>query len=214
MPAGKVLLQVLLKTGEGAAMQSAVAGLLKTARMENPRFTGQVIIVEEGAGWQSIRTCIQQCSQEPDNTLIRYTNGTQQVQRLQTYTPASMESVIPWKAGGVYLITGGAGGLGLLLAQEITQRAQAVKLILTGRSELTADKFEQLEQLRQRGALVEYKQVDIVHAAPVDQLIQDILQQHGALHGVIHAAGIIRDNFLIKKQRKKLKRYWRRKYRA
>jgi polyketide synthase PksN len=199
MPAGKVLVQVLLQAGEAASMLTAIAGLLKTARMENPRFAGQVILVEEGTDTQAILIGLQQCSQQPEDTLIHYARGQRKVQRLQTYTPASTEVIIPWKTGGVYLITGGAGGLGLLLAQEITQRAQGVQLILTGRSALAVDKLQQLEQLKQSGARVEYKQVDIAQAGPVDQLIQAIIQEHGALHGVIHAAGIIRDNFLIKK---------------
>ena len=59
---------------------------------------------------------------------------------------------LPWKNGGVYLITGGAGGLGLIFANEIAQKVKGAILILTGRSELSSGKEARIQELESLGA--------------------------------------------------------------
>jgi len=204
MPAGKVIVQVLLTAGQEAGLLTAVAGLLKTAHMENPRIAGQVIIMEESAGWQEISSAIEQSSSQPQDEVIQYIQGKRMVSCLQEYTPSN-NSHHPWKEGGVYLITGGAGGLGLLLAQEIVQRTKEVTLILTGRSALTVEKINHIESLRRSGANIVYSQTDITNAWQVNKLVQEIVATHGRINGVIHAAGLIRDNFLIKKTEEEIR---------
>ncbi|SDN37786.1 Ketoacyl-synthetase C-terminal extension, partial [Dendrosporobacter quercicolus] len=111
---------------------------------------------------------------------------------------------LPWKEQGVYLITGGAGGLGLIFAREITQRVKNATLILTGRSVLTENKQAQLRELEVLGAKVVYRQVDVTQAKAVAELIQNIRAEFGTIHGVIHSAGVTRDSFIIKKTRDEL----------
>ena len=45
-----------------------------------------------------------------------------------------------FRADASYLITGGLGGLGILFAKEILQQTTKARIILTGRSALTAQK--------------------------------------------------------------------------
>lgn len=57
---------------------------------------------------------------------VRYVSGERRVCVLEALSPPPFEvseDAMPWKAGGVYVVTGGGGGLGLLLAEEITRRA-------------------------------------------------------------------------------------------
>jgi polyketide synthase PksN len=105
----------------------------------------------------------------------------------------------PWKDGGVYLITGGAGGLGRIFAQEIAQQTKGARLILTGRSEPDAGKEAQLAELEILGATAAYRQVDITNAHAVEGLIDSIVEDFGSLQGIIHSAGINRDSFIIRK---------------
>ncbi|NJM14573.1 MAG: SDR family NAD(P)-dependent oxidoreductase [Bacteroidales bacterium] len=99
----------------------------------------------------------------------------------------------------MYLITGGLGGLGLLFAKEILQQATNGRIILTGRSALTNEKQEVLSTLATHGTSVEYFQVDISDHAQVSGLIPSIVGKHGQLNGIFHCAGIISDNFILKK---------------
>ena len=59
-------------------------------------------------------------------------------------------AALPFRDGGVYLLTGGAGGLGLLFAEAIAREARDATLILTGRSALSEGARARLEALPAR----------------------------------------------------------------
>ncbi|MFI6099282.1 SDR family NAD(P)-dependent oxidoreductase [Lentzea sp. NPDC051213] len=93
-----------------------------------------------------------------------------------------------FRQGGVYLITGGMGGIGLALAHRLVERFGA-KVVLCGRTPRESP-----------GGGIRYVQTDVADAAAVAALVQDIVATEGALHGVLHAAGVVRDAFLARKQ--------------
>ncbi|WP_142316766.1 KR domain-containing protein, partial [Bacillus wiedmannii] len=70
----------------------------------------------------------------PIDSVIRYEDGKRYVSHWSEVKTFQEDVALPWKDYGVYLITGGIGGLGLLFAKEIVQRTKNVTLILTGRS--------------------------------------------------------------------------------
>lgn len=109
---------------------------------------------------------------------------------------------MPWKDNGVYLITGGAGSLGLLFAKEIANRAVHPAIILTGRSVLSEHKEQELEALRKLGAEVIYKQADVGDQKAVSRLMDEIKERYGHLNGILHGAGIIKDHFIVHKKTK------------
>ena len=51
----------------------------------------------------------------------------------------------------------------------------------------------------QRGAKVEYRSVDVGDDAGMKGLIEDLYAQFGAIHGVLHGAGVIEDKLLVDK---------------
>ncbi|WP_336817601.1 KR domain-containing protein, partial [Burkholderia gladioli] len=65
----------------------------------------------------------------------------------ETEAPSS-----PWREGGVYLITGGVGGLGRLLAGRLAATVQGVKLVLAGRRAASAETDEVIGALHARAA--------------------------------------------------------------
>src|SRR5262249_27556332 len=109
-----------------------------------------------------------------------------------------------WKSGGVYLITGGAGGLGLLFAKEIARQAPGARLVLSGRSALSLEKEQELEAIAALGAEVEYLQADVADRADVEELVAKISDRDGKLDGIVHSAGVLRDGFLLRKQAEEL----------
>src|SRR5262249_21787221 len=83
--------------------------------------------------------------------------------------------------------------------KEIASQVKDARLVLTGRSPLSPQMQEQIAQLCIRGTRVTYEQVDVVQKQAVFSLIQHIQQDYGHLDGIIHSAGVIRDNFMLKK---------------
>jgi len=109
---------------------------------------------------------------------------------------ASQDIVI--KEKGVYLITGGAGGLGLLFAEYLAKQCHA-KLVLTGRSELSKEREEQLNAIRELGAQVLYIPSDISDYEDVKRLIAETKAEFGEINGIIHSAGVLRDAYIRNK---------------
>ncbi|HEU4322646.1 MAG TPA: SDR family NAD(P)-dependent oxidoreductase, partial [Roseiflexaceae bacterium] len=109
------------------------------------------------------------------------------------------------RQGGVYLITGGLGGIGLTLARHLADSAQA-RLVLTSRRglppraewpALLAEGPEEIrtaiqavQALEAQGSPVLALQADVADVQAMRTVVQQTLEHFGALHGVIHAAGV------------------------
>ncbi len=197
---GKVLIQIVVSTQKEVQLCCALAGLLKTAQLENPQIIGQMIEVGAGEDAESIIEKLQENSCSPSANQIRYQDGRRLVNVWNEVEEASTEAVkIPWKDQGVYLISGGAGGLGLIFAQEIVRKVKDATLILMGRSQLDEEKQTKLKELESLGGRIVYRQVDVTKKKAVDNLIQSIRADFGGINGIIHSSGVIKDNFIIKK---------------
>ncbi len=92
----------------------------------------------------------------------------------------------------------GAGGIGLIFAEEIASRVKNAVLVLTGRAEaLDKDRSARLRRLAPTGARVLYQPVDVTDRAAVIALVRGIQEEHGTLDGIIHGAGVIADNYIL-----------------
>ncbi|TCS93648.1 non-ribosomal peptide synthetase [Hazenella coriacea] len=199
---GNVLIQVVVSKQNEQQLFAGLTGLLKTARLENSKLIGQLIEIGNDEDAESLIEKLKDNRLSPSDNHIRYVDGKRYVADwCEMMAVKDDDGNIPWKDNGIYLITGGAGSLGLLFAKEIAHRAQHVGLILTGRSTLRTDQERQLEILRDMGARVTYKQMNMTNQEAVYQLIQEIREEYGHLNGIIHGAGIIKDNFMVKKTR-------------
>lgn len=108
------------------------------------------------------------------------------------------------RGDGSYLITGGLGGLGLKLAQQLVERG-ARHLVLSGRSRATQAVEETIERLRSGGAAVQVMQADVSRAEDVAMLIGACLAQ-APLRGIVHAAGVLDDGVLDKQTEERFAR--------
>ncbi len=98
----------------------------------------------------------------------------------------------------VYLLTGGAGGLGLIFATFLA-RKRNVRLMLTGRSALSQQTSAEIQALTDAGADICYHQADVSRREDVERLISETRSRFGRINGVIHSAGVIRDALILRK---------------
>lgn len=101
-----------------------------------------------------------------------------------------------FRQNGVYLITGGMGGLGYIIATYLATHYQA-NLILSGRSSLSSEYQQKLAALESKGANAWYCQADVGVHESVQHLIQSSKARFGVIHGVIHAAGQLNDSYIL-----------------
>ena len=107
--------------------------------------------------------------------------------------------------GGVYLITGGLGGLGMLMAKEIASQIETGTILMTGRSVCEQEQKEKVDLLRRDGITVQYMQTDISKREDTLDLAERIKREYGKLDGIIHCAGVVKDNWLSRKTLEELR---------
>lgn len=197
-PKGSVLVQIV--TVQQDDLLSSLSGLLKTAHLENPKLVGQLIAFDTGEDLGTIADRIRENSSSKPEQHIMYEAGRRYVagwSEMKVTNNADEE--MPWKDGGIYLITGGAGGLGLVFTEEAVRKSNGATIILTGRSPLSDHKWERMKEWEALGARIIYKQVDVSDRTAVEDLMSEIQTEYGQVNGIVHSAGVIRDNFILKK---------------
>ncbi|GFE67449.1 type I polyketide synthase [Chroococcus sp. FPU101] len=93
---------------------------------------------------------------------------------------------------GTYLITGGLGDLGLLVARWLIEKGVR-HVVLVSRSKATD---EQLEELAQFDAQILVRQADVTQIEQLRAVLAEIEQNLPPLRGIIHAAGVLNDGML------------------
>ncbi|MEW6732242.1 MAG: SDR family NAD(P)-dependent oxidoreductase [Acidobacteriota bacterium] len=99
-----------------------------------------------------------------------------------------------------YLITGGTGGLGLVVAEWLAEQG-AKQLVLAARNEASTAALQVVRQLRDKGVEVKVVCLDIACQQQLANLLVEIEQTLPPLKGIVHAAGILSDTTLLKLSR-------------
>jgi len=112
----------------------------------------------------------------------------------RTLVPIILPSTTPFilKEKGVYLILGGAGGIGLELSQYLVEIKQA-RLILLGRSSLKSHQKEKIKSILSKGGEVLYIQTDAVNKKSIQSAIAKAKSKFGTINGAIHSAIVLND---------------------
>ena len=173
-----------------------IAGLLKTAAREHPKISGKIIGVDDlSLTVLETLTEMLQAEQHTVATEVRYKDGIRAVKTFQEIEHSSTRAgQMTIKEGGVYLVTGGAGGLGRIFAAHIS-KTKDTRLILTGRSDLSRAGKNALAKIPN----AEYQRCDVSNKEEVMTLIQTIKRTYQKLDGIIHSAGVLRDSYILKK---------------
>lgn len=121
--------------------------------------------------------------------------------------PSTTPGQLPLRDGGVYLVTGGLGGIGATLAEWLARRARA-RLVLTSRSELppraewdawvaghaatdaTRGRIEAVRRIEAAGGDVMIAVADVADRSGMEGALRLAQDRWGPIVGVIHAAGI------------------------
>ncbi|MBM0108590.1 SDR family NAD(P)-dependent oxidoreductase, partial [Steroidobacter sp. S1-65] len=196
------LLQLVVAEASAVSVAVGLEALLRTANEENPALGVQLLQVPADVDATELQLLCEREAALLDQISVRYRRERgvleRQVMRWQTKVAQSGGPVI-FKEAGCYLITGGAGGIGLQFAREIALRTASATIVLAGRSEPSAKVAEDLRTIAARGHRIEYVSVDVTNAEAVETLVRRLETEGRPLNGIIHCAGITRDNFIIRK---------------
>ena len=99
------------------------------------------------------------------------------------------------RADRTYLVTGGLGGIGCVVARWLAEHG-AGAIVLNGRRAPDADAEETIAALRDRGATVRVELADVTDADAVDAMLAGMDLDLPPLGGVIHSVGVLADQSL------------------
>jgi len=163
---------------------------------------------------QLIERLITEAQADPDDAVIAYRGNRRWTQTFRPLRlPTLQKRPARLREGGVYLITGGLGGVGLELAEYLARTVNA-KLILLGRSALPEQyewegwlathgdddpisvRIRRALRLLSTGAEVFIANADVTNSEAVQAVFEAAGRRFGPINGVVHAAGLPGDGLM------------------
>jgi len=202
---GSMLIQLLVPLEHEKVLYEGLGAMLDTACAECPRLLAQVISVAPTVSPIQLNALLAAEAKYPADRRVRYVNGQRTVLLWKELSnTSSLSDVNPWRDHGVYVISGGMGALGRLLARHIASTVKECTLVLLGASGLDDARRHFLGSLIDTGANCIYQRVDMCDPLAVAAMVQDCLKKYGKIDGVIHCAGIHQDAAIVRKTQQQL----------
>jgi len=200
-------------TGEesGSPFQALAAGPLGVAWREAPQLSCRQIDLPEGGDDQLWATRLlpelligQGPERGPAPRRVAW-RGRSRFLPAAEPRPSGAEPAL--REQGVWLITGGLGGIGIEIAEELAARCRARLVLLSrsafppqeewndwlgmmGEDEPTSKKIRRLEKVLARGAELLVVQADVADAASLQSAREKAEKRFGRIDAVLHAAGV------------------------
>jgi amino acid adenylation domain-containing protein len=181
-------------------------GAVRTTSLEYPEIRMVGIDIDDTPDASS--NVIDELLYASTDTTVAYRKG---VRYALSYKRAPLaesgRECIKIRHGGVYLVTGGLGDIGLIIADYLSSFYKA-HVILLGRSffphkknwkawllendEINpiTQKIRAIQAMEQKGGTVSLFMADTAESAQMKDAIDQIIEDHGCIHGVFHAAGV------------------------
>ena len=185
--------------GLDAVRSAALDGLARTVANEQPGFLMSTVAVPPASTEESARLVAAEVAAADHAFAVAHRDGERRTACWRRLDGFPSEGAGPaLREGGTYLVTGGLGGLGRILVRHLAARRR-VRFVLTGRSPLDEHAAQHLARLREEGVDAVYRRADLSEPGAAEALAEWIGAEFGALHGVLHLAGVVRDGYLVRK---------------
>ena len=186
-------------------------GFARVVALEHPELHGGVIDLDP-AGDDDVEQLTDELFAPDAERQLAFRKGARLVPRLRRWDSPSRSSPTVLRGDATYLLTGGLGGLGLAVARWMVERG-ARRFILASRTPLPSrsewrslpagheakSKIDSLRELERLGASVHLAHIDVGNAVELQSFLQSFeAEDWPPIRGVVHAAGVIEDQFMLR----------------
>ncbi|WP_435109853.1 beta-ketoacyl synthase N-terminal-like domain-containing protein [Nocardiopsis synnemataformans] len=178
----------VLSGERGDTRPSAVIGLLRCAPHEWPGLTTSMVDLEAGpeSAEAEIDTLLAELAEPGDHDLAL--RGGVRYRRF--HEPATVNRASPLKEGGTYLLLGGTGRLGPVVAEAISSEVRAT-IVVAGRDPDRSPSGHGralLDSARERGCTIVLRALDAADPVALEHAVDELTAEHGRVDGVFHLA--------------------------
>ncbi|EPR13629.1 SDR family NAD(P)-dependent oxidoreductase, partial [Ruminiclostridium papyrosolvens] len=192
---------------------TALFGYGKVVGQEYPDIKVRCIDVDDN---MTAKELVPEISSGNKNFLVSYRNGKRYVEIFESIAASEIpQNDLVLNKKGVYIITGGIGGIGLEIAKYLASK-ENINLVLLSRSELPErdkwdeiikdDKNEKLGkkiksilEIESTGSNIAYYRADVTNYEEVSAVINQLRTQYTKINGIIHSAGVPGAGLIITK---------------
>lgn len=191
---------------------AALAGLGKVIQQEHSHLRCRFVDIDDNT---DVAYIISEMKYNSGSYQVVYRNGKRYTEVFRKLNiQAGKQKQI--REEGVYLITGGLGGLGLEAAKYLAAKAK-INIALVSRGSIpdynnedfvldqetpeVINKITAIRELESMGANISIYSGDISSYTWTEQMLNDLRGRFGRVNGIIHAAGVAGDGFLFRKEK-------------
>ena len=203
---------------------AALNAMLKVISLECPNISTRVIDFNLAPSSEAvIPQCLRELLSDSSDAVVAYRGSARWVQYFEQVRVEMLHGQINIRSialrpGGTYIITGGLGGVGLVLAQHLASTAKA-RIILTTRAEFPESsewkalteagntshdlkrRIQGIELIEQLGGRPVVMTADTADESAMKRLVSTLQSQYGPVRGIIHAAGLAGSGLIQGKSR-------------
>ncbi|MGW3962958.1 type I polyketide synthase [Amycolatopsis sp. NPDC005003] len=180
-------------------VKATLHGFVRTLPLEEPGTVAKLVELGGDVGEDELAEEIRDWRSEI--VALRGDRRWIEVERPYRPRPAAMPAL---RDGGVYLLTGGLGGLGIEVAKSLARTGLGPRLVLLGRTGLdphaTDERTERvragLDEIEDLGASYEVVTADVADPSALRVALDDTTATLGPVSGVFHLAGVAGDGMV------------------
>lgn len=184
-----------IKQGEKAnPVHAGIAGLTGSLAKEYPNWDIRIVDLENGCKWPVEE--IFSLPGDSNGDQLAYRDGEWYYQRLIPVHYPGINMKL-YRKGGVYVVIGGAGGIGEVWSEYMIRNYKA-RIIWIGRREMNRTIQEKIDRLGEIGEAPLYITADARDRNALERTYTVIKTKYPEIHGVVHSAIVLRDKSLAK----------------
>lgn len=191
---------------------SSFFGLAKVVAQENQNLNCRFIDIDRDTSLDSI---INEVISDNKAQNVAYRKGARYVPEFSLTEIKTAQNDLEVKNEGVYVITGGTGGIGLEIARYFASKNHA-NIALINRTKLPdiekwngileknsdeklCRKLKAIRSIEESGSKVVCFNGDIANEEETNKIICSLREKFGKINGIVHAAGVAGDGYIVLK---------------
>jgi phthiocerol/phenolphthiocerol synthesis type-I polyketide synthase D len=188
--------------GPGDPTAAALRGLIRVLAYEHSDLRATLVDLDDDAP----TALASELGSTDSDDVVAWRSGHRYAERLTRAELGASQRQPVVRPGAAYIVTGGLGGLGLVVARWLVDNG-AGRLVLNGRGAPSDDQQKLLAGMAE-WAEIAFVAGDVASPGVAENLVAAAEETGRELRGIVHGAAVIDDSLVITMTRESLERVW------